>query len=97
MSASQATTRGHMERPALQVGVVVVVLEGKERGVWPRARVVRLEESRDGLVRKVQILLKGHTVRRAVNGLVKLQSYGESTEAADESLAEATHGNEEEA
>ncbi len=51
---------------------VVIMLDKKRRGVWPLGRIVRTENSRDGLVRKVHVLTAGNTVRRSVHGLVLL-------------------------
>ncbi len=88
-SSLQPASIWQKERPALKPGDVVVVLENKERGVWPLARVVRVEQSRDGLVRKVEILYKGHTVRRAVNSLMLLEP-AEKAKALREAVSEST-------
>ncbi len=88
----QPTHKWTRERSKLGVGDVVVVLEAKERGRWPLGRIVRTEESRDGLVRKVHVQFKGHTVRRPVNTLIPLVQEpavaGTNVEAGDEDGAE---------
>ncbi len=40
--------------------------------MWPLGKIIRTEASRDGLVRKVDVLIKGNVVRRPVNSLVLL-------------------------
>ncbi len=80
-STLQSASKWHSERPDLRPEDIVVVLENKERGVWPLGKVIRVEPSRDGLVRKVQVMFRGHTVRRAVNGLFLLAQGSEPTAA----------------
>ncbi len=68
----QARPKWHKKRNPLQPGDIVVVLERKQRGKWPLGKIIRTEESRDGLIRKVHVQFQGNTVRRPVNTLVLL-------------------------
>ncbi len=65
--------------PELNPGDVVIVLDKKKRGVWPLAKVIRTEIGRDGLARQADVLLHGHTLRRAVNNLILLTPAGHSS------------------
>ncbi len=53
-------------------GDVVVVMEEKQRGVWPLGKIIRTEPSKDGIVRKVHVLTGGITVRRPANIMMLL-------------------------
>ena len=60
-------------KPNLSVGdVVVVVDESVPRGQWPLGRVLRVKHSADGLVRSVELQVRGTTLQRPVTKLVKL-------------------------
>ena len=47
----------HKERSAPVPGQVVLLLEGKRRGVWPVGRILECHPSADGLVRTVKVLI----------------------------------------
>ncbi|XP_043198764.1 uncharacterized protein LOC122368657 [Amphibalanus amphitrite] len=65
----------HLSRakPNLGVGdIVVVVDESVPRGQWPLGRVLRVKHSADGLVRSVELQVRGTTLQRPVTKIVKL-------------------------
>lgn len=67
------------ERESPKPGDVVVLLEEKDRGFWPLARVIEVTKSRDGLVRSIEVLVAGRTVlKRPIHTIIPLVS-GEGT------------------
>ncbi len=68
----QLQKKWHKRETNLEVDDLVVVLDKKVRGVWPLGRIIRTEPSRDGLVRRVQVQVKGTTVRRAAHSVILL-------------------------
>ena len=63
------------EKPNLQIGDLVVLLEAKERGFWPIARVVDTSLTlRDGLVRRVVVRCKGKEYERSAHAVIRLQA-----------------------
>ncbi len=69
------------ERQDVAVGDVVVVLDKKQRGVWPLGKITATENSRDNVVRRVNVLTEGRNVRRAINSVILLQKGPEKQEA----------------
>ena len=68
----QAVTKSRRAGRNIQVGDVVVFLDGSRRGAWPLAKVLKVEESKDGIVRKLNLLSKGTTYRRAAEKVMLL-------------------------
>ncbi len=82
----QLQKKWHHRQTNLEVDDVVVVLDKKVRGVWPLGRIVRTEPSRDGLVRRVQVQVKGTTMRRAAHSVVLLIPANQDPEQKEISL-----------
>ena len=68
----QQATKWRLKGRNLQVGDVVVFLEQDKRGIWPLGRIHKTEKSRDGLVRKVEVLSNGTIYKRAIGRVMLL-------------------------
>ncbi len=68
----QKTTKWKKKGRNIEVGDVVVHLDGSRRGAWPLARVLQTEEGKDGVVRRITILSKGTAYKRAANKVMVL-------------------------
>ena len=53
--------------------IVLVVGEEKNRGEWKKGRVVRVVKGKDGVVRGVELLHKGHTIERPLQLICPLE------------------------
>ena len=53
--------------------IVLIVGDEKNRGEWKKGKVVRLIEGRDGVVRGVTLLHKGHTIERPLQLICPLE------------------------
>ena len=61
------------ELPNLQVGDVVFLVEADTvRGKWPIGRIQKVYPGPDGLIRTVDVLIKGKVYRRPIVKLCKL-------------------------
>ena len=56
--------------------VVLIVGDEKNRGEWKKGKVVRLVQGKDGVVRGVVLLRKGHTIERPVQLVCPLEIRG---------------------
>ena len=56
--------------------VVLVVGDEKNRGEWKKGKVSRLIQGKDGVVRGVILLLKGHTIERPLQLVCPLEIRG---------------------
>ena len=56
--------------------VVLVVGDEKNRGEWKKGKVSRLIQGKDGVVRGVTLLLKGHTIERSLQLVCPLEIRG---------------------
>ena len=63
------------DRPNVHVGdVVLLVDDSVPRGQWPLGRVLGVKHSADGLVRTVELKVRGTTLERPVTKLVRIQA-----------------------
>ena len=53
--------------------IVLVVGDEKNRAEWRRGKVVELIKGKDNVVRRVQILTKGHTIERPLSLVCSLE------------------------
>ena len=76
----QVMTKWRLKQRNLRPGDVVVFLEGGNRGVWPLGRIHAVEESKDGVVRKVKVMANGNIYQRAIERVMLLLPHEEEKE-----------------
>ena len=75
--------------------IVLVIGEEKNRGKWKKAKVINLIKGRDGVIRGVTLLQKGHTIERPLQAVcpLEIRSWA-ADEKAKEEVASVKHNEE---
>ena len=72
MEELHKTKKWLLERDNPVVGEICILLEGAPRGRWPLCKIMEVHPGRDGLVREVEVLIRGKLMRRPIQKLVPL-------------------------
>ena len=70
----QARQKWQRSSGNVRVGDVVLLIESTPRGMWPLARVTKVNVSRDGYIRSCEVFSRGSSLTRPISKIVLLEA-----------------------
>ena len=70
----QARQKWQRSSGNVRVGDVVLLIESTPRGLWPLARVTKVNVSRDGYIRSCEVFSRGSSLTRPISKIVLLEA-----------------------